>query len=223
MVLPGVGFDVVPTDCLAAHLKARLPSATRLCLGMEITGAPSRGTANAMIENLGSRGLVRKNGQLTPVPSGWKSRNIDFGLGSTHATTVPWGDVSSAYHSTGIGDIEVYLAIPRSGRVVLRAIDSLSRFLMWDPVQGFLKRRVRSGPPGPTPEQRARFFSLLWGEACDDAGGRVTSRLRAPEGYTCTVRTALAIMDRVLEGDSPPGFQTPPRLMAPISSSASKA
>lgn len=211
MVLPGVGFDVVPTDCLAAHLKARLPSATRLCLGLQVTGAPSRGTANAMIESLGDRGLVRKDGRLTPVPSGWKSRSIDFGRGLTHATTVPWGDVSSAYHSTGIGDIEVYLAVPRSARAVLRAMDYLSGFLRWDPVQGLLKRRVRSGQPGPTPEQRARFFSLLWGEACDDRGGRVESRLRVPEGYTCTVRTALAIMERVLKGEAPPGFQTPSR------------
>jgi short subunit dehydrogenase-like uncharacterized protein len=27
MLLPGVGFDVVPSDCLAAHLKHRLPDA----------------------------------------------------------------------------------------------------------------------------------------------------------------------------------------------------
>ena len=32
MLLPGAGFDVVPSDCLAAHLKRRLPAATALAL-----------------------------------------------------------------------------------------------------------------------------------------------------------------------------------------------
>src|SRR5687768_6337878 len=46
MLLPGVGFDVVPSDCLAAHLKTRLPDATHLVLGiMGLGGKISHGTA----------------------------------------------------------------------------------------------------------------------------------------------------------------------------------
>src|SRR5262245_54603425 len=56
LLLPGVGFDVVPSDCLAAHLKRRLPAATSLALGFSSRGRVSRGTATTVAENLGGGG-----------------------------------------------------------------------------------------------------------------------------------------------------------------------
>ena len=209
MLLPGAGFDVVPSDCLAAHLKRRLPAATKLALGFQMRGGLSRGTATTMTENLGRGGAVRRGGKLTPVPAGWRTRVIDFGRGPVTAMTIPWGDVSTAYYSTGIPDIEVYMAAPRSMRVVAR----LSRYFGWAlgsrPVQRWLKRRIQARPPGPSDEQRARGQSLLWGEVRDERGACAVARLRGPEGYTLTALTALAVVQRVLAGQAPPGFQTP--------------
>jgi short subunit dehydrogenase-like uncharacterized protein len=209
MLLPGVGFDVVPSDCLAAHLKRRLPTATQLALGFRSLGRVSRGTVTTMTENLHRGGLVRRGGVLTPVPAAWKTRVIDFGTGPLKAITIPWGDVSTAYHSTGIPDIDVYMAAPWR----LRAAAKLSRHLGWllgsAKVQGFLKRRIQSKPPGPSAEERARGRSYLWGEAVDGTGQRVVSRLEGPEGYTLTVLAALAVVERVLAGQVLPGFQTP--------------
>src|SRR5690242_17266656 len=116
MLLPGVGFDVVPSDCLAAHLKRRLPAATHLALGFQTRGGVSRGTATTMAENVAKGGLVRRGGKLVRVPPGWRFRAIDFGAGRTTAMTIPWGDVSTAYHSTGIPDVEVYMAVPPTAR-----------------------------------------------------------------------------------------------------------
>ena len=102
MLLPGAGFDVVPSDCLAAHLKRRLPSATRLALGFQPGGGVSCGTAATMMaENLDRGGAIRCGGVLRPVPAAWRTRSIDFGRGPVTAMTIPWGDVSTAYHSTG--------------------------------------------------------------------------------------------------------------------------
>jgi short subunit dehydrogenase-like uncharacterized protein len=209
MLLPGAGFDVVPSDCLAAHLKRRLPSATKLALGFQAIGRFSRGTATTMAENLSRGGAIRRGGVLTPVPAAWRTRTIDFGRGPVRAMTIPWGDVSTAYHSTGIPDIEVYLAASSSQVLVGR----LLRWFGWlagsGPVQAYLKRRIQAGPPGPTDEERARGQSLLWGEATDAANNRVVSRLRGPEGYTLTMLAAVAVVARVLAGQAPPGFQTP--------------
>lgn len=209
MLLPGVGFDVVPSDCLAAHLKRRLPSATRLALGFQSTGGVSRGTATTAVENLHRGGMIRRGGALTPVPMAWKTRVIDFGRGETSAITIPWGDVATAFHSTGIPDIEVYMAAPFALRAALRVARPFRTLLGTGAVKDFLKRRIRAGPPGPTPEQRARGKSYLWGEATDESGRRVVSRLRTPEGYTLTALTALAAVQKVLAGEAPPGFQTP--------------
>lgn len=211
LLMPGVGFDVVPSDCLAAHLKRRLPTATRLALGFQAIGKVSRGTATTMVENIGRGGLVRRNGKLIEVPPAWRTRFIDFGAGRTGAVTIPWGDVATAFYSTGIPNIEVYMAAPPLTRVLSVLLRFLGPVLALRWVQARLKRRIRAGPAGPSDEERARGRSLLWGEAGDDNGNRVVSRLRGPEGYTLTALTALAVVERVLRGDVPTGFQTPSR------------
>ena len=209
MLLPGVGFDVVPSDCLAAHLARRLPTATRLALGFQALGGLSRGTATTMIESGGQGGMVRRGGVLVPVPAAWKTRRIDFGAGPRLATTIPWGDVATAFYSTGIGDVEVYVAVPSSARRTM----IVSRYVGWllgmAPVRALLLRAVRRRPPGPDSAARARGVSRLWGEATDAEGRRVVSRLTGPEGYTLTALTAVAAVERVLDGRVRPGFQTP--------------
>lgn len=216
MLMPGVGFDVVPTDCLAAHLKRRLPSATKLLIGIHTTGARlSRGTATTMVEGLLWGGMVRRGGVLTRVPIAWKTRVIDFGMGPVKAITIPWGDVATAYHSTGIPDIEVYMAAPLPRRIMARMVSHLRWLLGSALVQSFLKKRIQKRLPGPTDEERGHAQSFIWGEAVDDGGRRVVSRLRGPDGYTLTVLCALAVIDRVLAGKAPPGFQTPAMAYGP--------
>jgi len=215
MLLPGAGFDVVPSDCLAAHLKRRLPTARRLALGFQARGRLSRGTATTMTENVHRGGLVRRAGVLTRVPAAWKTRTIDFGRGPVTAMTIPWGDLSTAFHSTGIPDIEVYTAVPRAVRVAARLSRYVRPILASGPVQRFLKARIRSGAPGPTDAERARGMCLLWGEVEDESGRRAVSRLRTPEGYTTTALASLAIVERVLAGEARPGFQTPSQACGP--------
>jgi short subunit dehydrogenase-like uncharacterized protein len=209
MLLPCVGFDVVPSDCLAAHLKRRQPKATHLALAIQGMGRISRGTATTMVENINRGGLIRRDGKLTPVPAAWRTREIDFGRGAVEATTIPWGDVASAFYSTGIPNIEVYAAIPRKVRRMMK----LSRYFRWllgsKVVQRFLKKRIQKGPPGPSEKERERGASFVWGEVKDDAGNVAVSRLRGPEGYKLTALTALQIIQHVLSGKFSTGFQTP--------------
>jgi short subunit dehydrogenase-like uncharacterized protein len=215
MLLPGVGFDVVPSDCLAVHLKRRLPSATHLTLAFQVKGGLSRGTATTMAENVHKGGLVRKDGVLTRVPAAWRTRRINFGRGPVPVMMIPWGDVSTAWYSTGIPNIEVYMAA-RTGQ---RLLTWASRYVGWllgtRFVQHRLKNRIEAGLTGPTDEERARGASFLWGEVHNDLGGRAVARLRGPEGYTLTALTALAVVERVLGGQWSAGFQTPGKVYGP--------
>lgn len=215
MLLPGAGFDVVPSDCLAAHLKRLLPSATHLALAIRGLTRISRGTATTMIENIHRGGLIRRRGKLTPVPAAWKTREIDFGDGPRSSVTIPWGDVVTAYYSTGIPNIEVYSALPSSVRFMMKATRLLSPLLASNAAQRFLKRRIQAQPAGPSDEERARGASFLWGEVEDDRGERATSRLRTPEGYTLTALTALAIVEKVLARKFSAGYQTPSTAYGP--------
>ena len=215
MLLPGCGFDVVPSDCLAVHLKSRLPGARRLALAYGGFGRVSRGTATTAIEGLGRGGLVRRGGALTPVPAAWKTRRIDFGEGERKAITIPLGDLTTAWHSTGIPDIELYFAAAPGLRALAAASRSLGPVLGSEPVRRFLTARVRSGKAGPTEEERRRGRGFVWGEVEDDAGRRAVSRLATAEGYAFTSLAALAVVERVLAGQAPAGFQTPAKAYGP--------
>ena len=64
MIMPGVGFDVVPTDCAAAWLKEQLPDATHLRLYIQGLENPSRGTAKTGWEMLGGLARLRRDGEI---------------------------------------------------------------------------------------------------------------------------------------------------------------
>lgn len=213
VICPGVGFDVVPTDCVALTLKEALPDATRLALGFDSKGALSRGTASTSVEGLGNGSRVREGGKLLRIPLGSRSRHIDFGAGEKLATAIPWGDVSTAYRTTGIPDIEVYVPVSPRALANLRRLGRLGWLLRRRSVQALLKWRIRKGAPGPTAAQRERSPVFVWGEAKNASGRTVTARVRVPNGYTVTCDAAVAIARRLLESGPPPGFTTPARLM----------
>jgi short subunit dehydrogenase-like uncharacterized protein len=213
MIMPGVGFDVVPSDCLARHLKDRLPSATHLSLAFYGQGRLSHGTQATMAMNVGKGGAIRKDGKITSVPAAWKTREIDFGEVTKDAVTIPWGDVATAFHSTGIPNIEVFTVVPPSNLRMLK----LSRYLGWllatKPLQDYLQKQIPTG--GPSDEERSGGKTLLWGEATDLTGNRVVSRLQGPEGYTLTALAALNITQKILNGNFTPGYQTPAKAYGP--------
>lgn len=214
MVMPGVGFDVVPSDCLARRLKDRLPSATNLMLAFYGKGRISHGTQATMTMNIGKGGAVRRDGKIKPVPAAWRTRDIDFGEGVVKlGVTIPWGDVSTAFYSTGIPNIEVYTVAPLSALKLMKLSRFIGPLLATGPVQRYLQGKIPPG--GPSDEERARGKTLLWGEASDDAGNRIEERLTVPEGYTTTALTALEITRRILAGDLKPGFQTPSMAYGP--------
>ncbi|MGH9946715.1 MAG: saccharopine dehydrogenase family protein [Pyrinomonadaceae bacterium] len=213
MVMPGVGFDVVPSDCLALHLKNRLPSATHLSLAFYGMGRISHGTQATMTMNVGKGGAIRKDSKITSVPAGWKTREIDFGEVKKTGVTIPWGDVATAFYSTGIPNIEVFTVVPKSALKMMK----MSRYIGWllatGPFQKYLQSKIPAG--GPSDAERAKGKSLLWGEARDPQGNSVESRLQAPEGYTITAIAALNIAEKILGGNFTPGYQTPAKVYGP--------
>jgi short subunit dehydrogenase-like uncharacterized protein len=213
VVCPGTGFDVVPTDCLALALAEALPDATRLVLGFDSRSSMSRGTAATSVEGLGRGSCVREGGILRRIPLGSRSRRIDFGAGEKLATAIPWGDVSTAYRTTGIPDIEVYVPVSPRALANLRRLGRIGWLLRRPAVQACLKSRIAKRAPGPDESAREKTPVNVWGEAQNAAGRRVTARLTVPNGYTLTQDAAVAIAARLLEGPAPAGYTTPARLM----------
>jgi len=211
MLMSGVGFDVVPTDCMALHLKKMLPDASHLQLAFANDGGSiSRGTALTAVENLGASGTIRENGQLKSVPNAYKTLDISFEPGKTRScATIPWGDLATAYHTTGIPNIETYMAMPPSAIRMAKLGNYLGWLVGSKMVQAFLKNRIDKAITGPNETRRQRARSLVWGRVSNAAGKTVEARLTCPEGYTLTAEMALIITKKVLEGHWKPGYQTP--------------
>ncbi|MEM4781923.1 MAG: saccharopine dehydrogenase NADP-binding domain-containing protein [Halalkalicoccus sp.] len=207
-LFPATGVSSVPMDCLAAHLVERLPAATHLALGAETFRPLSVGSIVTLLEGLEDGGAVRNEGRLEHVPAGWKSRRIDFGRGPRPAVTMPLGDVSTAYYTTGIPNVETYVFAPPPARLALRAHRYAAPLLATGPVREGLKRLAQLVREGPSERARERGSTHFWGEARAD-GQRAVSRLRMGDPYVVTGACALAVTERILDGEAGPGYRTP--------------
>lgn len=200
VLLPGAGFDVVPTDCVAALLAARLPDATQLDLAFLAGGGASPGTARTALTGAADGGRIRTGGEIRSVPVGSRRVRAAFPSGARTVVSVPWGDVSTAYHSTGIPDVTTYTAVPAP---VLAASRALRLGPLRGAAAGLAGRLVR----GPGERALSGSRSEVWGRARDAAGNTVTATLTGPNPYSLTADSVLRIAPRLAE--LAPGFRTP--------------
>ena len=210
LLLPGVGFDVVPTDCLAVHTASRVEDPTLLRLAIAgMDGGVSRGTAKSAVESLGDGLRVRQDGILQTRPPGSLEHDFDFGAGPTRGLAMPWGDVATAFHSTGIPNIEVYFILSGRMPLILKASRFVTPLLGLPIVQRFLKRRVDAMPEGPDEATRLGTRALLLAEVEGPGGQIARSLLETPSGYALTPPAAVEAARRAVNGEAPTGFHTP--------------
>jgi short subunit dehydrogenase-like uncharacterized protein len=207
MLLPGAGFDAVPSDCLAAHVVRRLPGARSLVLAIAGVGRFSRGTARTLVEHAGSAVSAR------PAPPA--RRTFDLGHGPVTAIAVPWGDLFTAPRSTGVEDVATYLVAGPAVRAFSRAAPFLAPLLEPRPLREAAIALLTGGERGPTDADRAAGRTTVYAEAADASGRRVVSLLRGPEAYTFTANAAVEIAERILQGDAKPGWHTPSTAYGP--------
>jgi len=213
-LLPGSGYDVVPTDCLSAMLHETLPDATRLRIAFAGKISQSPGTWNVTLETIPNCGTIRRDAQLVTVPHAWKIEHIDFDDRRRCTMSIPWGDVSSAFRSTGIPNIHVAIGVPCLSafimRMVRRPVCALLRIptvlrLMESVVPRFIK--------GPSERTRHTVIYHLRGDVWNAAGEQRSLCMQTPEGYTCTVESTIAIVERLRTKTLPHGALTPSRAM----------
>ncbi len=210
VLMPGVGFDVVPTDCLSTQLHAKLPTATHLELAFQGTSGVSRGTALSMARRYHTGGTVRENGKMKSVPLAYEDKMIQFGEKERLCVTIPWGDVFTAYYSTQIENIKVYTGVSEKTLKSLRTYRKFKSIAKTRLAQWVFKRIIKSKIDGPSAIKRATCITHLWGKVTDNTTGQsITAELTTPESYKLTALTAIESTIRVLKGKCKPGYQTP--------------
>jgi short subunit dehydrogenase-like uncharacterized protein len=210
MLMPAVGFETMPTDCLAAHVMRRLPRARSLAIASTLSPFVTRGSARTLLA-MGDASLARRSGALVRVPAGGLVRDFDFGRGLTRTISCGLADVVTAWYTTGVPDITGYVEAPPRLQAAIAAWQLGSPLRQLAPVQAWLHAWIAMLPDGPTTPERLAHRMTVVAEAT--AGSRrVLSRLTTPEAYTTTGLAAAAVALRVVAGDAEPGFQTPARL-----------
>ncbi|HXZ14838.1 MAG TPA: saccharopine dehydrogenase NADP-binding domain-containing protein [Roseiarcus sp.] len=209
-LLPGVGFDVVPSDCLAAHLKRRLPDANAFTLYLSTGANMSRGTAKTIIESIAEGTRVRRDGRIVSRARP-ETGSCDFGQGETPTIEVAWGDVATAFHSTAIPNVTVHFEALPALKGLAWTPAFVRSFLRLGFMQSLLKAQINRLPEGPSEAAQRSGRAVIVGEALNQRGERVRARLKTPEGYSLTVLSALDAARRVAAGEVSPGFQTPSR------------
>jgi short subunit dehydrogenase-like uncharacterized protein len=210
MLLPGAGFGVVPTDCLAVHLHRQLPDADRLEIAFQTIGGLSRGTASTLLRDLPRTGVRRQGGAYVPQRAANVTTKVNFGAGPVTVANNPWrADLFTAAHSTGIPTIDTYTALPTPVRVLMRVASRLPRVFESRAWHAVLDPLVRRLPAGPGDEDLAKGSSHVWGRATAADGREVVGTLHGPEAYEFTAQAARVLLERVLAGRVAAGFQTP--------------
>jgi saccharopine dehydrogenase (NAD+, L-lysine-forming) len=209
-LLPGCGFDVVPTDCLAAMLKAQLPDASHLELAFSGAGGTSPGTLKTMVEMLADGGKIRRDGEIVTVAAAYYRRNIIFtNRQQRWCMSIPWGDISTAYSSTGIANIQVLTHTPWFAALMVRCFSPLMGIIANARIQRFLKDRIGQNVQGPDEQARKDGSIQLWGQVKNATGDSRELWLDVAEGYHFTVMSCYQAVHRLLEGGIDCGARTP--------------
>jgi len=221
VLLPGAGFDVVPTDCLAALLYDALPRATTLELAFIAGGGLSPGTFKVSMRIFAQGTVRRLDGRLRTTPLGVPRRVVPFPSGPREVGAFRTGDLASAYRSTGIPNITVYALVPRArGQIGRAAFGAMRAFLRYQPTRALADYLASWRVSGPSPQRRARTRCEIWAEVRDRAGASRSVTLVGPNGYELTADAMLRSMRYLLAGTGPagpivPGAHTPATAFGP--------
>lgn len=187
MLLPGVGWDVVPSDCLAVHTANKVAKPQRLRLALEVAGAMSRGSATSAGGILEVGLLVRSEGKLVAA-SNADTSVFDFGEGDRECVRLSFGDLVTAWASTRIPNIEMFVHVKGDA---------------------FPEGDLSLLPDGPTPEERDANRARAVAEVTGEDGFIARARIDTVNGYSYTAVSSVEAARRVLAGHFIPGFQTP--------------
>jgi short subunit dehydrogenase-like uncharacterized protein len=198
-LISGVGYDVVPTDCLAAYVAAQIRGATHLEIGFAGFGGISAGTTKSMIEMMPEGNMLRRDGRLVASRMGKHTRTIPLPTGEYSAMAIPWGDLSTAYRTTGIPNITTYMAMPRGAILTAQLTSPVGQLLFRSKpmrqLAGSLADRFIEGPDETARDQGRAY---IWAHVSNDSGQTASAWLTVPEPYQFTADVAIHAVEQTL-------------------------
>jgi short subunit dehydrogenase-like uncharacterized protein len=173
-IMPGVGFGVVATNCLARYVSEAVGGAEYLEVATRIASAqPGPGAAATMQENLPYGGWVRRGGQLVAQELFTGVTTLGFPDGPCEAMPVPTGDLEAAFRVTGASNVIAYAVSPPVPDPSASAAEIAGA-------------------------QIPRSFG--WARATSSGGSTATALLETGDSYSFTPAAAVRCVEETLEG-----------------------
>jgi short subunit dehydrogenase-like uncharacterized protein len=173
-IMPGAGFGVIATNCLARYVSdavggaAILEVATRAAVARQ-----GPGVAATRQQNMPYGGWTRQAGHLQPLALGSGTTTITLPDGPCRIMPLPIGDLEAAFQATGAPDITAYGAVPG------------------DPAPG----STASDPPA---DERPAYTSFGWARATGPDGATAQAWLQTGESYAFTAAASIRAVEEAL-------------------------
>jgi menaquinone-9 beta-reductase len=215
MIMPGAGFLIVASDCLAADIATVAPGAKYLRLGLTQSTMFSRSSLKTLFGEARDRVVITQAKNLTQIRVGRLERQFDYGEGPRTSLAVTLADVFTAHLTTGIQNIEGYVEASPGVRTGMAFAMGFGAALGATQLRKVVDFGLSAWPERPLAVARGAAKQVVVAEAEDN--WRRTRRLRitTDDGYSFTARAAKAILQRAICGDLATGFQTPGKLYGP--------
>ena len=215
-VIPGLGFEVIPGDCLSAYLKRMLPDATKLSLGLSMRGTrASKGHLRSFVEAIAYGGRIRSEGHLKKVPLAWKTKLIPYHALPSLSVAMPSPELSSSWMSTRIPNIETYVEMSTRSIRYLKMLRLFRPFLFIKPFLSWVKKQLKHVAQPPHSRVYQKGKGTIWGEVQNHAGVRKEFRIHTNEAYQFTCQSVIVIVKKVLSGSIGRGCHTPSTALGP--------
>lgn len=192
-IVGGMGFDVVPTDCLARYVALQVESPETLDIVVKAEFTPSSGTMKTMLELAPDGGYRRRSNQLEPASIADSRISVQFPGGSFTAVSIPLGDLVTAWHSTGAPNVSTYVTVPGSLAPFVGPVSSVVGSLFRiKPLRTAFQHLADWTVSGPDEHGRETSENWIYARATGNIGQTAEAWLRTPEAYEFTVRSCLA-------------------------------
>lgn len=218
-LVSGIGFDVIPTDCMAVHVASRVKHPRKLEMAIAAIGNPSGGTARTIVEEILPKGIrARREGKLVSIPPLKGGKKVRFSRREAWVVPAPLADLETAFHSTGIEDITMYIAagsnVAKVGRVIWPfaavTMPLVQAALRAKPVREKLGALAHERQ-GPDAAARESGRSYIWARA-EGSDGAAEATLETLEGYELTRIGSVRTVEKIL-ATRPRGAKSPAQVL----------
>lgn len=213
MVLPGIGLDVLPSDCLAVNLAKEIKNPHKLTIAIFSNGSLSKGTLKSGFQVLASGLVSRKNNVLTEISH--QDKIIFFDKEGIHCSPATLADVVTAYYSTGIENIETYFAQTKKSGLIKWLMQFFPNFFKSKIINTCSQFIINQFTAPPLEKNQHEKYCEIYMMIENQTGDKVSAKLKTIEGYLFTAFSSINIIQKVLDGNYKTGFQTPATAYGP--------